>query len=1124
MARHAKPVPPPRDGSVNVAEAIDFNLQWNKDQPYYVFHDSTQLVELSHLEFGRACHRAAHIIRPGRGGDDGRVVAVIALVDTIVYQAVAIGLVKAGFVPFPISPRNAPPAIIKLLQDASCSTIVGTRTTLKGLFDELARISSMDLNILESPTLDALFPMLGTESETDPFEPYPPPPSRPNLDAVAMYLHSSGSTGFPKCIPQTHRILIQWTTMSLPQLIAHHERVRMGTMALPSFHTIGMYLQTFLPLYGIVSAAVYPPIVRSPDAHPMLPTPDNILEHLKKTECNCLASVPAWLHLWMQNQLDETVELLKSFIFVIYGGGPLSQKVGDQIVAAGVNLHGSYGGTEFGSPTLIRLQRWREQDWEWIRLADTTTVNWADQGDGTYECQFLTTDRHHPAIENMTNPRGYATSDLFIKHPTEPNLWKVVGRMDDVIMHSTGEKTVPGPMEGIVINNPLIHAAVMFGRSHDQAGILIEPAPGRNVDPANLEEVSQFRNEIWPTIEEANEVAPAFSKIYKEMVLITKREKPLPRSPKGSVMRKAALQLYEVEIEDLYTSVEVTSGRNVVEPPRTWDFDGILYWLTTQANDILSRQDISSSRDLFDQGFDSLSSTFLRLRIVGAFHSSPTLRDHTRKIGQNTIYTHPILQDLARFIVLVIDGDESGTTANRGKEALVAMIQKHTDGLDAPIPINTTHDQSAFQREGSVVLITGTTGSVGSQVLADLLRDDSVSRVYALNRPGKGSEPILRRHESKFEDMGLEVGLLRTDKLKLLQCDVSEDRLGLSSELHQEVQAAVNLIIHVAWRVDFNLGLTSFESNIKGTRNLVDLARSSHHGANTRFIFISSVAIAQGWDKAKGSYPEEIVSDESFALGTGYGESKYVAEKMLERSGLQATSIRLGQVSGGLPNGAWACTEWLPILVKSSVELGALPQAHGSVSWLTMDAASRAILDIALTPERPPLALNAVHPRPVLWQDIMQAIAKEIPPRDGVDGIPFVPFSQWVERLEERAKYGDEADLQLVPGIKLLDFYRNMARADAEILRNGRDEAEVGGMCQFETKKAQDVSVTMRLVKPVGALDARSWVRYWQSVGFLQTPPDNDQVVTSAPPKNHRTTLRSLIVYLVRLIFPFLFK
>jgi hypothetical protein len=54
-----------------------------------------------------------------------------------------------------------------------------------------------------------------------------------------------------------------------------------------------------------------------------------------------------------------------------------------------------------------------------------------------------------------------------------------------------------------------------------------------------------------PIIENANRVAPAFSKLFKEMILITSEEKPLPRAGKGTVMRKLSLQVYNEEIEAL---------------------------------------------------------------------------------------------------------------------------------------------------------------------------------------------------------------------------------------------------------------------------------------------------------------------------------------------------------------------------------------------------------------------------------------------------------------------------------------------------------------------------------------------------------------------------------------------
>jgi hypothetical protein len=52
-------------------------------------------------------------------------------------------------------------------------------------------------------------------------------------------------------------------------------------------------------------------------------------------------------------------------------------------------------------------------------------------------------------------------------------------------------------------------------------------------------------------IEEANMTAPAFSRIFKEMILITDKGKPILRTPKGTLQKKAMVKAYETEIDAL---------------------------------------------------------------------------------------------------------------------------------------------------------------------------------------------------------------------------------------------------------------------------------------------------------------------------------------------------------------------------------------------------------------------------------------------------------------------------------------------------------------------------------------------------------------------------------------------
>lgn len=91
---------PPADGSLILPDILQFNLTHNPAIPFYYFSQegSNLITEISHLEFVQACHRVAHVLRPKREGEDGRVIAIIANVDTILYQTVVMGIILAGLV------------------------------------------------------------------------------------------------------------------------------------------------------------------------------------------------------------------------------------------------------------------------------------------------------------------------------------------------------------------------------------------------------------------------------------------------------------------------------------------------------------------------------------------------------------------------------------------------------------------------------------------------------------------------------------------------------------------------------------------------------------------------------------------------------------------------------------------------------------------------------------------------------------------------------------------------------------------------------------------------------------------------------------------------------------------
>ncbi|KAF8215639.1 hypothetical protein K438DRAFT_1926187 [Mycena galopus ATCC 62051] len=1063
----ANSLPPLLEFSLNVVEIFNLHLAHDNQSAAYSWADEEgRITNVSHFEVARAAHRVAQILRPQRGGPDGQVIAILALTDALIYQTIVAGCLIAGLVPFPIFHRNSPAAITHLLGTAGSHRLLTTKSSLGYLVDPVsADFSCMDppyaLSIEEIPLLGQLYPHLGHETNEHPFKPYPSGTAR--IDDLALYLHSSGSTGLPKCIPQTHRSIIQVVALGvMPEIPELSSRQAVAT--LPPAHMFGLSCQLLCPMLSNATVCIFPPTsTRTKYVMPPIPSSRAAIENAKRTNATAIFTVPSMIMDW---QSPEDVAYLKTLNMVVYGGGPLPYQVGDFLFKQGIRIIPVYGGSEFG--TLNSLERRQvdldDGDWNWFRFDQRVNIRWVSQGDGTFECQVLSVPGTQKlAVENLPDVKGYATNDLFERHPTKSDLWRIVGRLDDVLIMANGEKTVPGPMEDIMLASQFITGAVMFGRERNQIGVLIEPAQQYELELTDEQQIVNFRNLIWPVIEQANENAPAFARIFKEMVIVTQPGKPMVRTTKGSVSKKATLILYNDEIEHLYDTIEASGNAGGdVEAPSSWSFQDLEPWLQTHAS-LVADRDIIGGQDLFDQGLDSLNATFLRHRIVGALRNS----DHAsaaRNIPQNFVYAHPTIEGLAGAIAALVHGDANG--CDDVKVAMEAMIAKYSAGLEAPLNFGGKHvalsNGTVAFSSGTVILLTGSTGGLGSHLLETLLSLSSIQRVYAFNR---GSRiPISERQKEAFVDRALDATLLSSEKLVYLEGDTSRADLGLPPNVWTTLRDTVTVIIHNAWTLDFNKTLSSFEPHVKGTRNLIDLARQSPKESGVRFLFTSSIGSAIGWDQKLGPFPEELQLDANVAVGNGYGESKYVSERILAASGLDATSFRIGQLCGSTTNGAWATSDWVPAMVKSGIALGNFPSdPSGAVAWLPPAAVSRTIIDAALITESPPFAVNLVHPRSVPWDFVMSAMASET-------HLPLIPFANWVQQLQDRSTQATADDIANIPGIKLLGFFNAIpSKAGAE----------------FSTLKAQALSESMKSLNSLKEDDVKQWMNYWREKKFI---------------------------------------
>lgn len=92
--------PPPTDGSVPPALAIDFHLDHNPDHTFailYDVNDSSQTV-ITYRQLAHAVHRTAHILNPNNAIPHGNNVGILVSAHTIQYVVLFLGAMRAGLV------------------------------------------------------------------------------------------------------------------------------------------------------------------------------------------------------------------------------------------------------------------------------------------------------------------------------------------------------------------------------------------------------------------------------------------------------------------------------------------------------------------------------------------------------------------------------------------------------------------------------------------------------------------------------------------------------------------------------------------------------------------------------------------------------------------------------------------------------------------------------------------------------------------------------------------------------------------------------------------------------------------------------------------------------------------
>lgn len=763
------------------------------------------------------------------------------------------------------------------------------------------------------------------------------------------------------------------------------------------------------------------------------------------------------------NQLAQTK-------FIMYGGGPLAPLAGNRISEV-TTLTSGIGSTECGIiPSLLPSK----EDWEYFEWHPDYEVRMVHVEDDIYELTIPNVPRLgwiHTVFHTFPEVDVWRTNDRYKQHPTKLSLFTFRGRGDDVIVLSNGEKFQPVTTESIIQGHPDIDGALVVGTGRFQPALIIEPRVyGAGPDT--------FINSIWPVIQQANQEAAAHGKLFKGKVILTSPDKPFVRAAKGTIIRSQSTTLYANEIEALFRDSVGDDGLGSWTSEQVKDSDSLRASLVIYVRSILPGLlpgDDGNKEDLFAYGLDSVQAVELAggLRCLLQPHLKPT---NLANIGAKMIYTHATVDSLSGYINgLLGTGAETANATNRSAR-MSAMVDKYTKGLlqatntvpktsgvsrtnGTTLANGFSHTNNGSNGRAICVVLTGSTGSLGTQLLQALLHDRQVSRVICLNR----AENALERTQKRFAQMNLIADL---SKAEFYTADLGDGQLGLPTEVFGLLQDEADIIIHNAWNVNFNQPLESFEDQIRGVRNFIDLSATSVHRA--RVMFVSSVASVANW---QGPYPHERYipeatltnTDYNVAAPMGYGESKHVAERILgiaaSQCGVKVDILRLGQVAGPISpdSGPWNKNEWFPSLVQTSKSLGYIPATFTDVDWIPVDVLARIIRDIAHQDHEYVRIYNLINPRNVAWKSMVPIIQKSILAE-------IVPLKDWIERLKGIA-VGNTAEVMSKPAVKILDWFSDV------------ESGISSGHLQIKYSIGNGI-VASKVMEELGPV-TEGWVRHW---------------------------------------------
>ena len=372
--------------------------------------------------------------------------------------------------------------------------------------------------------------------------------------------------------------------------------------------------------------------------------------------------------------------------------------------------------------------------------------------------------------------------------------------------------------------------------------------------------------------------------IPKEFNLVEK----FPLTPNAKVDRKA--------LEKMKFAARDTV---IVAPRNKLDSNILEAW-----KKVLKQENISIDDNIFELGGDSLSIISIQ----------SMLYKNNIKVKSQVLFENPTIRSTSDFI-----------SSNIQKE--------QTEEIDISKPISYSLEEINEKNEiPKNILLTGSTGFLGSHILAEILNKYDKVNVYCLvrSKPHKTNEERLKEILNYY--FGEKYDLLIGTRIIPLEGDLARERLGIKPDLYKELLEKIDTVINVASLVkhfgDYNL---FYNSNVLSAINIIQFARE----ANASINHISTTSVSGNF-----LVKNDIVYDyteNDFYIGQNYKDNVYVRTKFEAENemfkamneGMNINIFRVGNLMQRLSDGKFQINKFDNAYFKriyGFIKIGKLPK------------------------------------------------------------------------------------------------------------------------------------------------------------------------------------------------------